>query len=94
VERQAALEISDGLLVIAAARHEVPEVGNRESEIAGDGGVFIVPIIRVEQIEGPSHSRGGERADLRRDWPLDLEQTGSECRALRSGRQRCRPRDP
>src|SRR5271165_5662646 len=51
MEGQTALELRDGLLVIAAAGHEIPQVGQRVVQIAGDRRVLIVPIIGIEQIE-------------------------------------------
>jgi len=51
MDGQAALELPDGPLVVTPARHEVPEVGHREAEIAGDPRVFVVPIVRVKEIE-------------------------------------------
>ena len=51
VKRQAALELADGLFMIATTCHEVPEVGHCETEIARNGRILIVPIIRVVQIQ-------------------------------------------
>ena len=37
VKRQPAFQVTDGLLVVPAAGHEVPQVSDGQREIAGDG---------------------------------------------------------
>src|SRR5262249_40972529 len=51
VEGEPTLELTDGLLLMAAPGREIPEVGDREAEVAGDRRVLIVPVVRIEQVE-------------------------------------------
>jgi hypothetical protein len=37
--------------MVPAAGHEVPQVANRQREIAGDGRVLVVAVVRVKQVE-------------------------------------------
>lgn len=51
VKREAALQLRDGLLVIAPATGKPPEIGEREIEVARHRGVLVVPVIRVKEIQ-------------------------------------------
>ncbi len=51
VEGQPGLELRDGLLVVAPPTGEVPHVADRQREVTRDRRVFVVPIVRIKQVE-------------------------------------------
>jgi len=51
VEGQAALQLSDDLLVSATPAHEPPESPDVEGEVSRHRRVFVGPVARVEQVE-------------------------------------------
>ena len=51
VEGQPGLELRDGLLVVAPPTGEAPHVADRQREVARDRRVFVVPIVRIKQVE-------------------------------------------
>ena len=51
VERQLAFEDADDFFMLTAAGHEVPDAARRPSEIGGDGAVFVVTVVGIEEIE-------------------------------------------
>lgn len=51
MEGESAFQLRDGLFVRPAAGHEVPEVRERVVEVARDGRVLVVAVVRIEEIQ-------------------------------------------
>ena len=51
IEREAALELTVDLLVGAPSAHEVPQRPSGHFLVGNDGRVFVVPVVRIKQIQ-------------------------------------------
>ena len=71
MEGEPGLQLRDGLLMVAPPTREIPEVADRQREVARHRRVFVVPVVGIKQVE--LIVLGGPVVDL---LPIDIHGHG------------------